>query len=65
MYMGYIDAYPDTGQWVSLNVSYGGEPAGTTHDGMIAASDGDNWDPQGDENSHLNVYLDGAWTLIV
>tara|TARA_B100000497_G_C7661524_1_gene398512 strand:+ start:156 stop:1679 length:1524 start_codon:yes stop_codon:yes gene_type:complete len=65
MYMGYKDAYPDTGQWVSLSVSYGGEPSGTVHDGMIASSDGDVWDNEGDNSSHLYVYLDGVWTLIV
>lgn len=55
-----------TPQWVSLNIPYGPEPSvGTVYPGMLAVADGTAWNPAGDGQEHLMVYLNGAFVQIV
>lgn len=63
----YVPAYDGTNaQWVAMAPSYGPEPSvETVYPGMMAVSDGVNWDPNSDGQEHLNVYINGAFVVVV
>lgn len=53
----------DQNKWVSMNITVGGIPT-YEHEGMIAMADGINWDPTGQGDRALMVYIGGAWEVL-
>lgn len=63
----YVPSYDGTNNtWVSMAMSYGPEPSvETVYPGMLAVSNGVDWDPESDGNEHLMVYLNGAFVTVI
>jgi len=63
----YVPAYDGTNNtWVSMAMSYGPEPSvETVYPGMLAVSNGVDWDPESDGQEHLMCYLNGAFVTVI